>query len=201
MGVVQLSFSQAKDNEDYSFKLTRVFNGKIAFGGHKDKFGPSKKESEVLYRMEVDLKIQGLEKEKVLDFNYFSIVDHTNKSRHPVSWVMISATFGGSYYVEKLKTTEYPDLIDTFSLYSQEGIKDYDKYRLEANALSMVTNKSKSYKYLFGRVVPNKMLLRTKKVKLYFYTKVKKIGTFSIYYKDKLIETFTTTKKSTLTFK
>jgi hypothetical protein len=191
------SIGQQKTKEkDYSFELKEVFNGKIAFGGHKALFGETKSESETLYKMTIKIKINGFEKNKPIDFNYFSIVDHQNETRHPLSWV----NFRG-YYVKKEKIESNILLKDTFLEFEIPNIENYTKNELEANAISMITKKSKSYKYLFRKTIPNKSLIRKKVLSFYFYTKTIKIGTFSFYYKDRLIKTFTTTKKGFLKFK
>jgi len=179
----------ANKNYQIIFKKGQLYSH--FFGGNTRKFGKTKDEAVNLYRLDIQIIIEGLSRYSIVDFNNFSLIEHKNKLRHRPEFVNIEIPFSSPYTISRIDKKEFKG-VDTFLKYSQPGYDNYDQYLLEHNSISILLNRSKQHRFATG-ILPKKAIKR-KKFSIFFFTKIKKEGVFSLFYKDELIKKFTLKK-------
>jgi len=165
------------------FTGANLLNGRI-------RYGKTFKESEFLNDLVLYLNISGISKENIIDFNKFSLVDHQTNYRHRPRYI---------YHVPfEMPITKLENFKreDTFLKYTQEGIKNYDHYLMVGGGLIAKIGKT-PYRARFKQFKISGKKTKKRTITFIFPVKTRKEGSFSLYYKDKLIKTFNATKRWT----
>lgn len=182
-------------NDNYQIKIKNAVISSNAFGDNLLKVGETKDKSIVLNELQISVIINGLKLNGILDFNNFSLVDVKNKIRYRPENVHCNTAFTaysiGKIILNDLKTE------DLFFKYSNPKYKNYDHYRLEHNWTGIGFN-GQSIQTRFKKTLIKsfeKRIIKNKVFKLDFYTHNKKEGKFILFYKDKIIDSFSASKK------
>lgn len=156
----------------------------------RTRYGKTFKESEFLNDILLYLNISGISKENIIDFNKFSLVDHQTNFRHRPEYI---------YHVPfEIPITKLENFKgeDTFLKYTQDNIKNYDLYLMAGGGLMAKIGKT-PYRARFKRFKISGKKTKKRTVKFTIPVKTRNEGSFSFYYKDKLIKTFNASKRWT----
>lgn len=154
----------------YDFQLT----------GNSSEYGNDENNMERLHVVYVWVIIKGFDLDNPIDFNNFSLVETEFQVRRRP----INAGFK-NYYIKQMDLLDFKGQ-DNFLKYTQDGIKDYDHYMRSKQPWKKLIVQQERF-YLL-RLPPEKN--KNKEFVINFAVKNKNSGTFSIYYKDKLLKTF-----------
>ncbi|MEC3906153.1 hypothetical protein VOI54_03930 [Tamlana sp. 2201CG12-4] len=180
-----------KLDEDLSISIRKVEHVNPVFFD-TPRYGKSKAIAEKLATIYIRFKLRGELSGTIIDFNKLSLVDNNRNLRHRPKQF-----FFDYYEVKKIKLKDFKHE-DSFLKYSQEGIEDFDHYLLESTKTAGVKDISHQFR-LAPVIIPNENIKRLNKKKNKFYsvlfpTKEKEKGSYTLYYEDVEVYSFTVKK-------
>jgi len=153
----------------------------MTFGKHsKRKFGKTKKSAVKYQTYQCSVKLN-INTDELIDFNNISFVDISNKKRYRPNNINLRYD---NVNVIRVKISDYK-FEDTFIKYSQEGIENFDPYEYGINSVGGLKKESARKRLMPVLVEASKK--KYKKVHFFFAAELDNSGSFSIYWKDKLI--------------